>query len=113
MLRDDVRREVAEPSLLPMVLAGISHPHVAVRYASCQCARALTRSIHVLRTSVVDSGIGATLLDTVKGADEDRRVRTAALAGVCNLLNNYSPFREVCPALSLNLLKADCGVDLT
>jgi armadillo repeat-containing protein 8 len=95
MLRDDIRRELIDPGIAPLVQSSMTHPHPAVRYSACQCARALTRSIHVLRTSVMDTGIGASLFGIVKNAEEDRRVRVIALDGLCNLLNDFSPFREV------------------
>lgn len=95
MLRDDIRRELNDPGVAPLLQSAMAHPHAAVRYSACQCARALTRSIHVLRTSVVDNGIGSSLLHIVKNNGEDRRIRVVALAGMCNLLNNFSPFREV------------------
>jgi len=31
----------------------------------------------------------------VKNSKEDHRIRVIALAGLCNLLNNFSPFREI------------------
>jgi hypothetical protein len=95
MLRDDVRRELIDPGIAPLLKSSMENSHAAVRYAACQCARALTRSIHVLRTSVIDSGIGASLFEIVKSSKEDHRIRVIALAGLCNLLNNFSPFREV------------------
>lgn len=85
----------------------MSHPHFGVRYAACQCARVLCRSISVLRTSVVDSGMGITLFDMINKPDEDSRVKVAALAGICNLLNDFSPMRAVRILLKLNFSKID------
>ncbi len=96
MHQDDVRRDAISLSVIPILQGSLAHPHFGVRHAACQCARALTRSVQVLRTSVVDSGISSVIFDLVKDPAEDRRVRTAALAALCNLLNSFSPFREVC-----------------
>jgi armadillo repeat-containing protein 8 len=95
MLRDDIRRELIDPAIAPLLQSSMTHPHAAVRYSACQCARALSRSVHVLRTSVIDTGIGTSLFTIVKNTEEDHRIRVVALAGMCNLLNNFSPFREV------------------
>lgn len=96
--------------------------------------RAVSRAVAVLRTSVVDSGLGMgvwgvlgrevdlVLLrrksgkrlgnedgdkekDEVDGGDDsasgDTRVISAALAAVCNLVNEFSPLREVCISISV------------
>ncbi|KAG6901049.1 hypothetical protein C0995_001448, partial [Termitomyces sp. Mi166 len=46
------------PPLLPVLLAGLVHPSAGVRYAACQCVRAMSRAVAVLRTNIVDSGLG-------------------------------------------------------
>ncbi|KAG6808124.1 hypothetical protein H0H92_005319, partial [Tricholoma furcatifolium] len=46
------------PPLLPVLLLGLAHPSTGVRYASCQCVRAMSRAVAVLRTNIVDSGLG-------------------------------------------------------
>ncbi|KAF8522202.1 ARM repeat-containing protein [Hysterangium stoloniferum] len=94
---DGVRRDMSSnPNpFFPCVHVYLSHPNVGVRYAACQCARVLCRSISVLRTSVVDSGMGISLFDLIRNPEEDIRVKVAALAGICNLLNDFSPMRVV------------------
>ena len=47
--------------LLPPLASALTHRHTGVRYAACQCVRALSRSVAVTRTSLVDSGLGAAL----------------------------------------------------
>lgn len=76
-----------------------------MRVAACQCVRALSRTVAVVKTSLVDSGLGLAVVDIalpVTSADkmdvdeyEDRRVVCAALAAVCNLVADFSPLREV------------------
>ncbi|KAG6815975.1 hypothetical protein H0H87_009702 [Tephrocybe sp. NHM501043] len=46
------------PPLLPVLLLGLAHPAPGVRYAACQCIRAMSRAVAVLRTNIVDSGLG-------------------------------------------------------
>jgi hypothetical protein len=57
--------------------------------------RALSRAVAVLRTNIVDSGLGMSVFTILKKADEDRRVTGAALAAVCNIVNEFSPLRPV------------------
>ncbi|KAF4608317.1 hypothetical protein EYR40_000661 [Pleurotus pulmonarius] len=93
---DNIRREVADEfELLPLIQSCMTHRHVGVRYASCQCVRAISRSVAVLRTSLVDSGLGLQVFDIFKKEEEDRRVTSAALAAVCNLLNDFCPLRPI------------------
>ncbi|KAN0129589.1 ARM repeat-containing protein [Lactarius tabidus] len=91
---NDIRRDVTDVQrLLPPLATALSHRHTGVRYAACQCVRALSRSVAVTRTSLVDSGLGTALFTVFTKEDEDRRVVHAALAAVCNLVNQYSPLR--------------------
>ncbi|KAF8065401.1 armadillo-type protein [Lyophyllum atratum] len=96
---NDVRRALTEPStgppLLPVLLAGLGHPAPGVRYASCQCVRAMSRAVAVLRTNIVDSGLGVGVWRVCVKRKEDRRVLGAALAAVCNMVNEFSPLRQV------------------
>lgn len=91
---NDIRRDVTDGQrLLPPLASALTHRHTGVRYAACQCVRALSRSVAVARTSLVDSGLGTALFTLFTKEDEDRRVVHAALAAVCNLVNQYSPLR--------------------
>jgi hypothetical protein len=202
---DDIRTQIASPSssaststsststsqnstptprsLLPTISIALrSKRHVGTRYAACQCVRAMGRAVSVLRTSIIDSGLGMEVLKVVMGrsnppasgveetevgeivdsgrggrADtstnsagwgkwggvgekdedrmdvgdsggdegvdgsgngeksdegkdgdglgEDRRVLSAALAAVCNIVNDFSPLRPVSGfSLTLNVL---------
>ncbi|KAL5490344.1 hypothetical protein ACEPAI_5177 [Sanghuangporus weigelae] len=96
MLSNDIRNEIAGVlNLLPLISVCLEHPRNAgVRYAACQCVRALGRSVRVLRTSLLDSGVGVTLCQIMENPDEDRRVMNIALAGLCNLLTDFSPLRQ-------------------
>ncbi|KAI0064492.1 ARM repeat-containing protein [Artomyces pyxidatus] len=101
---DDTRRDITDNlRLIPILTAALAHPHTGVRYAACQCVRALSRSVAVARTSLVDSGLGSNLYQTFLKQDEDRRVTYAALTAVCNLVSEYSPLRQ--PFLDQGLVK--------
>lgn len=43
----------------------------------------------------MDSGLGMTVFQIFKKEDEDRRVLSAALSSVCNIVNEFSPLRPV------------------
>ena len=62
--------------------------------AACGAARALSRSVSTLRTSLMDAGLAAPLFTLLKSQDTD--VQVAATAVVCNLVLKFSPMREVC-----------------
>ena len=93
---NDIRREVAENySLIAIIRASLSHPHTGVRFAACQCVRALSRLVAVVRTSLVDSGLGMKVYGVFLNEGEDRRVMFAASSVICNLVNDFSPLRPV------------------
>ncbi|KAF9530698.1 armadillo-type protein [Crepidotus variabilis] len=138
---DDIRRRVTdELRLLPFISRALRvKKHIGTRYAACQCVRALSRAVLVLRTGIVDSGLGMDVLRIVLGKDlneksgsalkgrdgkqresnitektddamdvvdstvdpkiiplnEDRRVLSAALSAVCNIVNDFSPLRPI------------------
>jgi hypothetical protein len=89
----ETRREFTE--LIPVVNASLLHRHVGIRYAACQCARTLSRAVAVVRTNIIDSGLGMTVFRIFKKQGEDRRVTYAALLAICNLVNEFSPLRPV------------------
>lgn len=50
----------------------------------------------VLRTNIVDSGLGMAILSLFKKREEDPNVTNAALSAVCNIVIDFSPLRPVC-----------------
>ncbi|KAG5641412.1 hypothetical protein DXG03_005268 [Asterophora parasitica] len=66
------------PPLIPLLLFALAHPAPGVRCAACQCVRALTRAVAVLRTSIVDSGLGMGVWRVcVKGRGRSSKTTTA------------------------------------
>lgn len=92
----DIRTAVTdELRLVPAIQASLSNRYVGVRYAACQCARALSRAVSALRTNIVDTGLGLAVFQLFLKADEDRQVMHAASAVICNVVTNFSPLRTV------------------
>jgi hypothetical protein len=64
--------------------------------AACRLAQALSRSVGVQRTKLLDAGIAKPVFALLK--EPDQRVRAAGTDAVTNLLLHFSPMREVNPS---------------
>jgi hypothetical protein len=73
---------------------------VNVLIAACGAVRALSRSVSVLRTTLIDSGVAEPVFRLLQHSDIE--VQIAATATVCNLLTDVSPMREVSSLQSLS-----------
>lgn len=96
--RDEIRRKLVDhttPTVLPLIVASLGASHVGIRVAACRLVRALSRSISILRTSLVDAGVAAKLLAILHNVDEDEEVKVEATASICNLVLNFSPMKQV------------------
>lgn len=76
---------------------------VSVLIAACGAARALSRSVSVLRTTLIDSGVAEPVFRLLQHPDIE--VQIAATATVCNLLTDVSPMREVSSLQSVHCSK--------
>jgi hypothetical protein len=76
---------------------------VSVLIAACGAARALSRSVSVLRTTLIDSGVAEPVFRLLQHPDIE--VQIAATATVCNLLTDVSPMREVSSLHSIHCSK--------
>ncbi|CAI2176126.1 12797_t:CDS:10 [Funneliformis geosporum] len=92
-LTDDGRKLVVEAKIIPHIVAAMSHRSYGIRAAACQCTRSLSRSINILRTSLVDAGIATPLFKLL--SDESTDVQTTACATLCNLVLDFSPMKRM------------------
>ncbi|CAO1615690.1 unnamed protein product [Sympodiomycopsis kandeliae] len=94
--RDELRREFVNhdnPPLVPLVVPLISSGGLGTRIAACRLIRALSRSTSILRTSLVDAGVGEHFVKILKDENEHPAVKSEATAAVCNLVLSFSPMR--------------------
>ncbi|THH31110.1 hypothetical protein EUX98_g3068 [Antrodiella citrinella] len=98
LFENDTRCEITDNlHLIPYIQISLSHRHVGVRYAACQCVRSLSRAVAVVRTNIVDTGLGMSVFQMLVNGigKEDRRVMLAVSYVMCNLVNDFSPLRQV------------------
>lgn len=116
--KDEYRRAIIDNGVVPFIVKtlkpeetdpvaqGNSHTEGASRYrkaftgnckyailAACGAARALSRSVSTLRTSLMDAGLPSPLFVLIKC--QDMELQIAATAVVTNLVLHFSPMREV------------------
>lgn len=65
---------------------------VPVILAACHAARSMSRSVSLLRTSLIDAGIARPVFQLLKHSNV--QVQIAATDACCNLLLDFSPMRE-------------------
>lgn len=92
LYKDDYRKQIIEAKCVPLIVTAMASPSASVRSAACQCARSLSRSVTMLKTSLVDTGMGAAVLGLLD--DTDVEVQTEACAVLCNLVLEFSPVRK-------------------
>nr|AAV98491.1 BSP2 [Cryptococcus neoformans var. neoformans] len=94
---------------LRILRASLTHESYGVRAAACQLARSLSRAVSVMRTGMVDEGVGNEVVNLLKReleikssegmddvlGDAAWTVEVAATATICNLIADFSPFRPV------------------
>ena len=86
-------KEAKQPTVSEKGKMGSTGNPTPVLLAACGAARALSRSVSTLRTSLIDAGIAAPLFLLLE--HESMEVQVAATAVVCNLILEFSPMREV------------------
>lgn len=111
--KDEYRKAIIDNGVIPFVIKtlriedsvlSLPYPSASQRQtsngnsrdgimAACGAARALSRSVSTLRTSLMDAGLAAPLFSLLKCEDVD--IQVAATAVVCNLVLEFSPMREV------------------
>ncbi|ENH72429.1 hypothetical protein FOC1_g10013085 [Fusarium oxysporum f. sp. cubense race 1] len=73
--------------------AGYGANPASVIVAGCHVVRMLSRSVSILRTSLVDHGVALPIFRFMKHPDVN--VQIAATAAICNLVLEVSPVREL------------------
>lgn len=84
----------ANPPCLPHLLAALSHPSYGVRAAACQLTRALSRTVSLVRTSLIDSGISDAIIDTLR-REVQARGTTVSRTTDSDYLEHYEADGEV------------------
>ena len=98
------------PSSQSRTDSGSNNPHVvpgnsaSTLLAACGAVRVLTRSVMVLRTSLIDAGVGPPLFALLSHSDVE--VQIASTKVVSNLSVDFSPMREA--IVQHNVIKSLC-----
>lgn len=122
LFKDEYRKAIIETGVVPVLVSSMKplepipipvpqHNTVgqgnppAVLTAACGAIRALSRSVSILRTSLIDAGIALPLFALLR--HDDIEVRIASTAAVCNLVLDFSPMRR--PILEAGVLDVLCS----
>ncbi|KAL0634451.1 hypothetical protein Q9L58_006622 [Maublancomyces gigas] len=110
LFKDEYRKLIIDAGVVPMVVSsmkplepipnapvsqeittGEGNPP-SVLIAACGVVRALSRSVSILRTSLIDAGVAMPLFALLH--HDDIEVRVSSTAAVCNLVLDFSPMRQ-------------------
>ncbi|CAG8500860.1 8803_t:CDS:10 [Paraglomus occultum] len=91
-LTDAGRKLVVEANIVTQIVQAMSHRSYGVRAAACQCTRSLSRSVNILRTSLIDAGVAGPLFKLL--SDESTDVQTIACATLCNMVLEFAPMKK-------------------
>lgn len=122
LFKDEYRKAIIETGVVPVLVSSmkplepiptpVPQPNTAgqgnppaVLTAACGAIRALSRSVSILRTSLIDAGIALPLFALLR--HDDIEVRIASTAAVCNLVLDFSPMRR--PILEAGVLDVLCS----
>lgn len=94
---------------VPNLGSGFGVNPTSVLIAACGAVRHLSRSVSILRTTLVDNGVVMPIFNLLSHSDIE--VQIAATATVCNIVTEFSPMREVCYTGNLHVDFADKLVD--
>lgn len=118
---EPAKQKAISLGILPLINHSLQSPAYATRTAACQVARVLSRSIAILRTTLVDSGVAKNVVGLLRaeeqvyaangGYEKDlkRRIPTtstvlsAATATICNLICEFSPMQTVSESIAIAL----------
>ncbi|KAH6688340.1 armadillo repeat protein [Plectosphaerella plurivora] len=91
--RERPRGDEPDGPVVEALTSAYGHNPLSVIIAACHAVRAHSRSISILRTSLVDHNVAIPVLRFLKHPDVD--VQVAASAAICNLVTEVSPTREI------------------
>ena len=91
----DQSEKVVNGSIEEEAKRGYGVNPVSVLIAACGATRALSRSISILRTTLIDNGVVMPVFRLLRHPDIE--VQIAATACTCNLVTDVSPMRDVSP----------------
>ncbi|ORY64072.1 armadillo repeat protein [Pseudomassariella vexata] len=85
--------------------AGFGKNPPSVNIEACYAVRMLSRSVNILRTSLVDHAVAIPLYKLL--LHSDLKVQVAATAAMCNLVTDFSPMRETLTDAGLTKVLCD------
>lgn len=85
--------DYSSPSLLPLVISSLSASALGIRVAACRLVKSLSRSVRILRTSLIDAGVAEKLLHILKNKNELEDMKIEALDAISNLVMKFSPMK--------------------
>jgi hypothetical protein len=115
---EPAKQKAISLGILPLLNRSLHSSAYSTRTAACQVARVLSRSIAILRTTLVDSGVAKSVVELLRaeeqiyagngGYDKDTKDRlsasgavlTAATATICNLICEFPPMQTVSGMIS-------------
>ena len=107
---DEYRKAICDQGVLPYIIDSLK-PYSAISamsqvdnriipgnaagtlLAACGATRALTRSVSILRTNLIDAGVTDPLFQLINEQNID--VQIAATSVICNLALDFSPMKEI------------------
>ena len=115
LFQDDYRKKIIEAGVLLMVVSTCLKPLTpidvppplgdalsnnarvegnppSVLIAACGVIRSVSRSVSILRTSLIDAAVAMPMFSLLRHENDD--VKIAATAAVCNLVLDFSPMRK-------------------
>jgi hypothetical protein len=110
---EPAKQKAISLGILPLLNRSLHSSAYSTRTAACQVARVLSRSVAILRTTLVDSGVAKSVVELLRAEEQiyaanggyeknaknglaaSGAVLTAATATICNLICEFPPMQTV------------------